>query len=42
MAILRHVALNVLNNDSTKKRGIKGKHEHASWDHSYLLFLLGF
>lgn len=42
MAILRHIALNVLKNDSTKKRGIKGKQKNASWDHSYLLYLLGF
>ena len=42
MVILRHIALNVLKNDSTKKRGIKGEQEHASWDHSYFLSLLGF
>jgi len=42
MAILRHIALNVLKNDSTKKRGIKGKQKNASWDHSYLLSLLRF
>lgn len=42
MAILRHIALNVLKNDSSKKRGIKGKQKNASWDHSYLLSLLGF
>lgn len=42
MAILRHIALSVLKNDSSKKRGIKGKQKNASWDHSYLLSLLGF
>jgi predicted transposase YbfD/YdcC len=42
MAILRHLALNVLKNNTTKKRGIKGKQKNASWDHSYLLSLLGF
>lgn len=42
MAILRHIALNVLKNDTSKKRGIKGKQKNASWDHSYLLSLLGF
>lgn len=42
MAILRHIALNVLKNDSSKKRGIKGKQKNASWDHSYLLSLIGF
>jgi len=40
--ILRHIALNVLKNDSSKKRGIKGKQKSASWDHSCLLSLLGF
>lgn len=42
MAILRHMTLNVLKNDTTKKRGIKGKQKNAAWDHSYLLSLLGF
>ena len=42
MAILRHMTLNVLKNDTSKKRGIKGKQKNAAWDHSYLLSLLGF
>lgn len=42
MAILRHMTINVLKNDTTKKRGIKGKQKNAAWDHSYLLSLLGF
>jgi predicted transposase YbfD/YdcC len=42
MAILRHIALNVLKRDTTKKRGIKGKQKNASWDHAYLLTLLDF
>jgi predicted transposase YbfD/YdcC len=42
MAILRHMTLNVLKNDTIKKRGIKGKQKNAAWDHSYLLSLLGF
>jgi len=42
MAILRHIVLNVLKSDTSKKRGIKGKQKNASWDHSYLLSLLGF
>lgn len=42
MAILRHITLNVLKNDTSKKRGIKGKQKNAAWDHSYLLSLLGF
>jgi len=42
MAIIRHMTLNVLKIDTTKKRGIKGKQKNAAWDHSYLLSLLGF
>lgn len=38
--ILRHISLNLLKRDTTKKRGIKGKQKNASWDHSYLLSLL--
>ena len=42
LATLRHLALNLLKSDSTKKRGIKGKQLNASWDHSFLLSLLKF
>ncbi len=42
MAILRHITLNVLKNDTSKKHGIKGKQKNAAWDHSCLLSLLGF
>ncbi|HEY5894712.1 MAG TPA: ISAs1 family transposase [Chthoniobacterales bacterium] len=42
MAILRHFTLNLLKRDTSKKRGINGKQKNASWDHSYLLSLLGF
>lgn len=37
---LRRVALNLLQREKTKKRGIKGKRLNASWDHEYLLKLL--
>ena len=40
LARLRHIALNILKSDTTKKRGIKGKQKNAGWDHSYLLHLL--
>ncbi len=40
LALLRHMALNILKSESTKKRGIKGKQKAAGWDHSYLLTLL--
>jgi len=41
LATLRRLALNLLKRERTKKRGIKGKMLNASWDHSYLLRLLG-
>ena len=42
LAALRAMSLNLLKNDSQKKRGIKGKQKNAGWDHSYLLSLLKF
>jgi len=41
LATLRRLALNLLNSEKTKKRGIRGKQLNASWDHTYLLRLLG-
>ena len=41
MALLRRLALNLLKREKTKRRGIKGKQLNASWDHAYLLRLLG-
>jgi predicted transposase YbfD/YdcC len=41
LATLRRLALNLLKRKKTKKRGIKGKQLNASWDHAYLLRLLG-
>ncbi len=40
LALLRHMALNILKGETTKKRGIKGKQKIAGWNHSYLLKLL--
>jgi predicted transposase YbfD/YdcC len=42
LATLRRLALNLLKQDRTKQRGIKGKQLNASWDHAYLLRLLAF
>jgi predicted transposase YbfD/YdcC len=42
LATVRRMAINLLNQEKTKKRGIKGKQLNASWDHSYLLRLLNF
>jgi len=41
LATLRRLALNLLKRERTKKRGIRGKQLNASWDHAYLLRLLG-
>ena len=40
LATLRHMALNLLRQDTTKKRGIRTKQKIAAWDHRYLLKLL--
>jgi len=41
LATLRRLALNLLKQERTKKRGIRGKQLNAGWDHAYLLRLLG-
>lgn len=42
MAMLRHVALNLLKNDNTtKKVGIKTRRKKAGWSNEYLAHLLG-
>lgn len=41
LATLRRLALNLLKREKTKRRGIRGKQLNASWDHAYLLRLLG-
>lgn len=40
LAILRHITLNILKRETTKKRGVKGKQRNAAWDMLYLLKLL--
>jgi predicted transposase YbfD/YdcC len=41
LATLRRLALNLLKQEKTKKRGIRGKQLNAAWDNAYLLRLLG-
>lgn len=40
MAIVRHIALNLLQQDKTLKRGIKAKRLQAAWDNDYLVTIL--
>ena len=40
MALIRHIALNLLSQDKTAKGGIKAKRLKAGWDNTYLLKLL--
>lgn len=41
MAMLRHVAVNLLKNEQTLKVGVKNKRLKAGWDEDYLLRVLG-
>ena len=36
LAIIRHIALNLLNQDKTVKAGVKRKRNKAGWDNEYL------
>ena len=40
MALLRHLALNLLGKDSSSKRGIAARRKKAAWDQTYLIKLL--
>lgn len=41
MALLRHIALNLLKQEQSAKTGIHNKRLRAGWDHDYLLKILG-
>jgi predicted transposase YbfD/YdcC len=40
MALLRHLALNLLSQDTSSKRGIAARRKKAAWDQTYLIKLL--
>ena len=39
-AVLRHIALNLLQRESGHKRGIKARRKRAGWDRQYLIRVL--
>ena len=41
LAVIRHIGLNLLRNEKTKKVGIKAKRKAAGWDNPYMLKVLG-
>ncbi len=40
MAIIRQLALSLINQETTVKKSIKSKQNKASWDNDYLLQIL--
>jgi hypothetical protein len=40
LALLRHLALNLLTQDNETKRGIAARRKKAAWDDSYLVKIL--
>ena len=40
-SVLNRIALNLLKQEKSLNRGIKGKRLKAAWNHAYLLKLLG-
>jgi hypothetical protein len=42
LAVLRHIAINLLKHDTSLKVGTKAKRMRAGWDRDYLLKVLSF
>ena len=40
MSVLRYLALNLIRQESSHRRGVKARGKRAGWDHSYLLKVL--
>ena len=40
LAVLRHIAINLLGRDRQAKRGIKARRKRAGWNRSYLMQIL--
>ncbi|BBL57192.1 ISAs1 family transposase [Methylomonas koyamae] len=40
LAVIRHIALNLFKNETSRKVGIKVKRKRAGWDNDYLLRLI--
>ena len=40
LAVVRHMAVNMLKQETTAKVGIKAKRKKAGWDYEYLLKVL--
>ncbi|VAW44867.1 Transposase, IS4 family, partial [hydrothermal vent metagenome] len=41
LAVIRHIALNLIKNEKTSKVGVKIKRLKAGWDNHYLLRVIG-
>jgi len=41
LAVMRHIALNLIKNEKTSKVGVKVKRKKAGWDNTYLLRVIG-
>lgn len=41
MAVLRHMALNLVRQEKSTKQSLRVKRKHAAWDHDFLLRILG-